>query len=513
MSTVMIVGAGPTGLTLACELAVRGMPFRIIDSAEGPFAGSRAKGVQPRTLEVFDRLGIVDEIVSSGLVGLPYRQYTADGGFRDVPRPVPAQRPDVPWPSSVLIPQWRTEAALRGRLEALGGRVEFGTALIDAEVANDVVRARLQHAGGTDEVDVAWLVGCDGGRSTVRHIAKLGFLGETHEDMRMLVGDLHVEGVDRAHWHVWRPEGGGFLAMAPLVGTDAFQLQIAIGPKSPDSPTLENFQQLVGRYTGRSDIRLSRPDWTSLWRANVRMVERYRAGRILVAGDAAHVHTPAGGQGMNTGIQDAFNLGWKLAAVQRGADSALLDSYEAERLPVARHVLELSTRLAATTLSSNTQGLVAPSEDTSQLGISYRESTLSHELRSAPGSLHAGDRAPDAPGLVDREGRSLRLFDVFRGPRATVLAFGEGWGAVLDAGLAVAPDAVHAVRVLSPGASMPEDGGVPTLVDSLNHASTIWEPGTGAIFVVRPDGVIGFADDRRDPVALVTWLRLAGLAR
>jgi len=190
----------------------------------------------------------------------------------------------------------------------------------------------------------------------------------------------------------------------------------------------------------------------------------------------------------------------------------LLDSYEAERLPVARHVLELSTRLAATTLSSKTQGLIARTEDTSQLGISYRESPLAHELRSAPGSLRAGDRAPDVPGLVDREGRSLRLFDVFRGPQATLLAFGEGWGPVLDVGLAAAAG-VHAVRVLSPGIAVPEDGGVPTLVDSLNHASAIWEPGTEALFAVRPDGVIGFADDRRDPVALVTWLRMAGLAR
>jgi 2-polyprenyl-6-methoxyphenol hydroxylase-like FAD-dependent oxidoreductase len=511
MSTVLIVGAGPTGLTLACELAVRGAPFRIIDSAEGPFAGSRAKGVQPRTLEVFDRLGIVDQIVTSGLVGLPYRQYTADGGFHDVPRPVPAKRPDVPWPSPVLIPQWRTEAALRGRLQSLGGRVEYGTALVDANVADDAVRARLRHAGGTDEVEVAWLVGCDGGRSTVRHIVKLGFLGETHEDMRMLVGDLHVQGVDRAHWHVWRPEGGAFLAMAPLAGTDAFQLQIAIGPQSPDLPTLDNFQQLVERYTGRTDIRLSRPNWTSLWRANVRMVDRYRAERVFVAGDAAHVHTPAGGQGMNTGIQDAFNLGWKLAAVQRGADSALLDSYEAERLPVARHVLELSTRLAATTLSSTTQGLIARVEDTSQLGIHYRESWLSHELRSAPGNLRAGDRAPDAPGLLDSEGTSSRLFDVLRGPQATLLAFGEGWEPVLDAALAAA--LVQAVRVLPPGAPMPEAAGAQTLVDSLRHANTIWEPGTGALFAVRPDGVIGFANDQRDPAALMVWLRQAGLAR
>lgn len=518
MSVVLIAGAGPTGLTLACELAVRGVAFRLIDAAEGPFAGSRAKGVQPRTLEVFDRLGCVDEIVAAGLIGLPFRQHGADGRFRDVARPVPERRPDVPWPAPVLIPQWRTEAALRARLEALGGRVEYGTALIGAESSDDCVHARLQRAGAIDEIDsidIEWLVGCDGGRSTVRRIAGLGFLGETHEDMRMLVGDLRVDGIDREHWHVWRPEGGGFLAMAPLAGSDAFQVQIGIGPNAPDTPTLASFQHMVERYTGRTDIRLSHPTWTSLWRANVRMVDRYRAGRVLVAGDAAHVHTPAGGQGMNTGIQDAFNLGWKLAAVEQGADPALLDSYEAERLPVARDVLELSTRLVATTLAPKTEGLVARTEDTTQLGIRYRESPLSHERRLAPGGdLRAGDRAPDATALLDRDGRAGRLFDALRGPQATLLAFGEGWEPALAAGLAAAGGNVHAVRVLAAGAPLDEQSGVRTLVDSLSQASAAWQPGEGALFAIRPDSMIGFAtDNRRDAEALIAWLRQAGLAR
>ncbi|QGZ61127.1 FAD-dependent monooxygenase [Paraburkholderia acidisoli] len=524
MSVVLIVGAGPTGLTLACELAVRGVAFRLIDAAAGPFAGSRAKGVQPRTLEVFDRLGCVEEIVAGGLIGLPFRQHGANGEFRDVPRPVPESRPDVPWPAPVLIPQWRTEAALRARLEALGGEVEYGTALVDAAENGHVVRARLRRADTIDEIEATWLVGCDGGRSTVRRLAGLGFLGETHEDMRMLVGDLQVEGIDREHWHVWRPEGGGFLAMAPLAGSEAFQVQIGIGPNAPldsaEAPTLASFQPLVERYTGRSDIRLSQPTWTSLWRANVRMVERYRAGRLLVAGDAAHVHTPAGGQGMNTGIQDAFNLGWKLAAVERGAPAALLDSYEAERLPVAREVLDLSTRLVATTLSPKTEGLVARSEDTTQLGIRYRESPLSHERRAAPaGALRAGDRAPDATALLDRAGRSWRLFDLLRGPYATLLAFGAGWEALLDAGLAAASGSaggVHALRVLAAGEST-EEGGLRTLVDSRGHAGAAWlarkGEGEGALFAIRPDGVIGFATDhRRDAEALITWLRQAGLA-
>jgi len=513
MSDILIVGAGPTGLTLACELAVRGVPFQLVDAAEGPFPGSRAKGLQPRSLEVFDRLGIIEAIVNAGQADLPFRQYTGDGGFRDVPRVVPEARPDVPWPASLLIPQWRTEAVLRDRLKALGTDVEYGTTLVGAQARSDGVRATLQRASGTEQVEVAWLVGCDGGRSAVRHVAGLQFLGETHEDMRMLVGDLHVEGVDRVHWHIWRPATGGFLAMAPLTGTDTFQIQIAIGPKSRESPTLENFQQLVERYTGRTDIRLSAPTWTSLWRANVRMVDRYRTGRIFVAGDAAHVHTPAGGQGMNTGIQDAFNLGWKLAAVQLGADSALLDTYEAERLPVARHVLDLSSRLADTVLSSKTEGLIARDKDTSQLNIHYRESSLSSELRAVPGPVRAGDRAPDAPGLQDREGTTLRLFDVFRGPHATLLAFGDGWVPVLEAAVAVAGDAVRAIRVLPAGASFSSNGGVRTLVDALGHASAAWEPGAGALFAVRPDGVIGFAHGRPDVKALTDWLRHAGLAR
>jgi 2-polyprenyl-6-methoxyphenol hydroxylase-like FAD-dependent oxidoreductase len=226
MSYVLVVGAGPTGLTLACELAVRGVPHRLVDMAPGPFPGSRAKGLQPRTLEVFDRLGIVDEIVGAGLAELPYRQHTADGGFHDVPRPGLGVRPDVPWPSPLVIPQWRTEAALRKRLESLGGRVEYATTLAAVDVGTDGVRATLEGADGSVRVDVAWLVGCDGARSMVRHAARLNLVGETNEDMRMLVGDMRVVGADRDHRHVWRPAFGDFMSLAPLAGTDAFQVHM-----------------------------------------------------------------------------------------------------------------------------------------------------------------------------------------------------------------------------------------------------------------------------------------------
>lgn len=324
----------------------------------------------------------------------------------------------------------------------------------------------------------------------------------------MLVGDMHAEGdrLDREHWHVWRSAEGGFMAMAPMAGTDGFQVQIGVGPNTPDATTLENFQQLVDHFTGGS-VRLSAPTWTSLWRANVRMVDRYRAGRIFVAGDAAHVHTPAGGQGMNTGIQDAFNLGWKLAAVVRGADESLLDSYEAERLPVARDVLGLSNRLAATVTSSSTGGLVARTEDTSQLSIQYRDSPLSQELRATPGRVQAGDRAPDATGLRDANGRTCRLFDTFRGTQATLLAFGTAVLPMAKAALAASGDALRAVCLVPAGTALPSFG----LTDTDGHAAAAWEPGHGALFVVRPDGVIGFAADPGDAAPLLAWLQRAGL--
>lgn len=500
MTPVLVVGAGPTGLTLACELAVRGVPHRLIDAAAGPFAGSRAKGLQPRTLEVFDRLGIVDRIVAAGSVDLPFRQYAEDGGFRDVPRPGLGPRPDVPWPSPILLPQWEAEAALRDRLAALGGHVEYGTTLTDVVAGTDGVRAGLAHARGVESVDPAWLVGCDGGRSTVRDAAGLAFVGETRDDLRMLVGDFRVDGLDRDHWHVWRFASGAFVSMAPLPGSEIFQVQVALGPRETETATLAGFRQVIARRFGEADrFRLSEPTWMSLWRANVRMVDRYRAGRILVAGDAAHVHPPAGGQGMNTGIQDAFNLGWKLAAVVRGAPEALLDTYEAERLPVARGVLALSSRLAATATSASTGGLVARDDDTFQLGIRYRASPLSRDLRATPGRVRAGDRAPDATGLVDGQGVAHRLFDRLRGPRATVLVFGDTPVPV------VSGDRVDVVRI----AEARDDT---TLGDTQGHAAAAWEPGTGALFVVRPDGYVGLAVDPSDAHALPGWLADAGLA-
>jgi 2-polyprenyl-6-methoxyphenol hydroxylase-like FAD-dependent oxidoreductase len=492
---VLIIGAGPTGLTLACDLARRHIPFRLIDAAPEPFRGSRGKGTQPRSLEVLEDLGVAEELLGDGRFHLPIRFYGADGGHEDTDLHAGRHpRPDVPYASSMLIPQWRVEKAIRERMLALGGQVEYGVSLVAVEQHIDGVTATIAHADGrTEQVRSVYLVGCDGGRSVTRKLAGISFDGETLEAHRMLVGDVSATALDRDHWHTWR-NVDGFLALCPLPGTQQFQFQASVGPAMTEEPSLELFQRIVEERSGRQDIVLSDITWMSLWRANVRMVDRYRNGRLFLAGDAAHVHSPAGGQGMNTGIQDAYNLGWKLAAVWRGADPYLLDTYEEERLPVARALLGLSSKLHFQTYQ-NQRIASRRDEETLQLGINYRHASLSHELRGEPGALQAGDRAPDAPGLRDAQGEH-RLFDFFRGPHVTVLAFGEGWDGMLDALRLRHGDGLKIVAIGN------------GLADTEGYATAAYGVDGCVLFVVRPDGYIGLVTRDRSTLPVERYLSL-----
>src|ERR1700691_4711852 len=423
--SVLILGAGPTGLALACVLARRGAAFRIIDKTAKYFAGSRGKGVQPRSLEVLEDLGVIDRILANGRFHLPFRAY--DGATVLGDHDMHADRvptPEVPYASPLIIPQWRVEQILRDRLAAYGGRVELSTELMGFEQERDGVTATLGRPDGIEQLVTEYMVGADGGRSFVRKELGVGFEGETWKHERMLVGDVQVDGLDREHWHSWPKHAAGWVALCPLPATDTFQFQAQIAADEPDEQTLERFQEITHERTGRSDIRLYGATWLSLYRANVRMVDRYRVGRVFLAGDAAHVHSPAGGQGMNTGIQDAYNLGWKLGEVLAGAPGELLQTYEEERLPIAAAVLGITTKLHRTSftgkLSDQRRG-----PETLQLGLHYRGSSLARDERDLPASVEAGDRAPDAP-CHDATGRPIRLFDLFRGPHFTLLAFGRG---------------------------------------------------------------------------------------
>ena len=500
---VLIVGAGPTGLALACVLARRGATLRIIDKVPEYFMGSRGKGLQPRSLEVLEDLGAIDRILANGRFHLPFRGY--DGATVLGDHDMHADRfptPDVPYASPLIIPQWRVEQILRERLAAYGFQVELSTELTGFTQNSDGVTATLGRPDGTEQIVVEYMVGADGGRSLVRKELGAGFEGETWKSERMLVGDVQVDGLDREHWHSWPKHEAGWVALCPLPSTDTFQFQAQIAADEPDEPTLQRFQQIIDERTGRSDIRLHDATWLSLYRANVRMVDSYRVGRVFLAGDAAHVHSPAGGQGMNTGIQDAYNLGWKLGEVMAGAPGELLDTYEEERLPVAASVLGVTTKLHRA-ISTAKPGDQRRGPETLQLGISYRDSSLARDQRVFPGSVLAGDRAPDAP-FHDSAGKPVRLFDLFRGPHFTLLAFCPG---VVTQGITQRfGSSVHTYTVTradeSTGIAAPAD----SIVDTAGHAYRAYDVEAGALVLVRPDGYIGLMSECSAPSIVEEYL-------
>lgn len=453
----LVVGAGPTGLTLGIELARRGVAVRVVDASDVPFAGSRGDGLQPRTLEVFDDLGVLDAVLDAGMAPAPIRAHVGGRfvGLHRMSDPV-EPTPAVPYPNPWMLGQSQTEGILRDRLAALGVRVEQGTALTGFVQDGDGVTATLVRDGVEETVRAAYLVGADGGRSTVRRTLGIRFDGTTDESVRMLLGDVRAEGLDHALGHFFGDGPGVGVVFSPLPGGDLFQFGSPLADGEGD-PSLAGLQAQLDRF-GSWDVRLTEMTWSTVWRPNIRLAQRFRDGRVFLAGDAAHVHPPTGGQGLNTGIQDAYNLGWKLASGQ----PELIDSYEAERLPVAARVLGISSALmqkyADGAADSHRRG-----SEFHQLDVGYRESPIVSDTRPRPGRLRAGDRAPDAP-LVDAHGKQVRLFDLFRGPHVTTLAFG----------------ADRIVRT--------SDG--TELVDAAGHAFDAYDVADGTTVVVRPDGYV-----------------------
>ena len=409
---VLVVGAGPTGLTLAVELTRRGIATRLIDSAGPNKSGSRGKGLQPRTLEMFDLAGLLEPFLHAGALYPPMR-------VRWGPLALPIGRlskavgatPSEPQPNLWMVPQFKTEELLRMKLESLGGRVDYHTELRRFTTSEDAVDAELDGAA----VRAKFLVGCDGGKSCVRRTLGLSLRGEALPGRDMVVADVRLSGQSRRHWDTWPLAGGGLVTICPLPGADLYQL-MAMCRNTPAASdlSLAAIGQRVARATG-DRVTVLEVRSASIYRPQARMVTQYRVGRVLLAGDAAHVHPPAGGQGLNTGVQDAFNLGWKLARVLRGANADLLDTYQAERLPVAAAVLGLSKRL-----------LLKPSlrrgDAEKQLRLTYRDGPLGGGDETSAGQ-RAGDRAPDAP-VVREDGSPARLFELLRSGAPTVLDLG-----------------------------------------------------------------------------------------
>jgi 2-polyprenyl-6-methoxyphenol hydroxylase-like FAD-dependent oxidoreductase len=471
MADVLISGAGASGLTLAIELARRGVACRVIDKMDGPFRGSRGKGIQPRTQEIFEDLGIIDRIVAVGGLYPPQHVYRADGSFviSDVAAPV-EPTPAEPYHLALMVPQFMTEGVMRERLLELGREVEFGCELVGFEQDQDGVTARLDGKAGAETIRVRYLIGADGGRSFVRHALDIGFPGKTL-GVRAVVADVVLTGLDRTAWHRFcEGEMDRQMSLCPLAGTELFQLQAPIPRDGDVDLSAEGLSAMVAERISRSNICVESVSWASVYNMNARLADRYRAGHVFLIGDAAHIHPPTGGQGLNTSVQDAYNLGWKLAAAISGAPETLLDSYERERRPVAADMLGLATKL----LDAAKRGDMSRGRDVQQLDLGYPDSPLTLEKPERHGGLLAGDRAPDAP-LRGAGGQTTRLFELFKGWHWTLLGYEVERQAV-------SPRAGLRIHTIGPHDE---------LIDAAGHFREAYAVSPGDWVLVRPDGYIG----------------------
>jgi 2-polyprenyl-6-methoxyphenol hydroxylase-like FAD-dependent oxidoreductase len=554
---VLIVGAGPTGLTLACELLWRGVGCRVIDKAASPATTSRALGLQPRTLELFDTMGIIDRVLATGGPVTDANLYAGDrllltlsaAGLRNL---------DTPYPRLWITPQASVERPLIERLLELGATVERSRELEGFRQSDSSVVATVRHgdADETEEIHAGWLVGCDGAHSRVRKALGVTFEGGTYEE-KFLLADADVDwSRERDRTHTWFPPDGMF-SVFPLPGTSQWRI-FAVLEGEAEPPSLELFQRLFRERTGDVKTTLSNPTWMSAFTINRRMVDRYRVERTFLAGDAAHVHSPFGAQGMNTGIQDAFNLAWKLALVVQGEASArLLDTYEEERLPVARSVLAQTDTNTRVLLSDNpvmrfvrervltlerVQAYAA--RRSSQLFVNYRSSSLSQphggthvervtgkrvprarasgktglkDLLRFRGGPRAGDRAPDGPSIRAASREKTSLFREFRGTGFSLLLFGgtvrtETGNARLSEiarrveGLPGNPVKTHLiVGADSAPEGLAREGSV--LLDGSGSLHELYGASTESLYLIRPDGHVGFRGQPAEAEPLIEYLR------
>jgi 2-polyprenyl-6-methoxyphenol hydroxylase-like FAD-dependent oxidoreductase len=508
---VLVVGAGPTGLTLAAQLHALGAGVRIVDRQLDREHESRALAVQPRTLEVLRGLGIAPTLVERGN---DTSQLQLHAGERVVVvRLFDVGLEDTAFPFLLFISQAETEAVLNEHLAEQGVDVERGVELVEFKAGEDAVRCTLRHGDETTErLHARYLVGCDGAHSSVRHGAGIPFEGGAYPQTFVL-GDLEVDGeLEPDVGHAFLGESG-MLFFFPLARPASWRMLGMRPPGGEDEqeraqPTLADLQGIAEAFTG-GRLRLRDPVWLTYFRLHHRHAARYRADRVFLAGDAAHVHSPAGAQGMNTGIQEASNLGWKLALVAKGiADEALLESYETERQPIGGFVLRFTDRAARiatserrtlrllrTELVPRLAPLVLRSSRAraygfrtlAQLRIHYRNSPAVQEgepaLRRGP---QAGDRLPDA--RIARNGRPGWLHDALAPPGFHLLLCGptDGWNEHHVAALQERYNGLVSVHRLARKAT-PR-----VLHDREGQAFSRLGVDGAAQYLVRPDGHIGY---------------------
>ncbi len=402
--------------------------------------------------------------------------------------------PDEPYLIPLMVPQFLTEAVLRERLAELGHRPHFGCELTAFEQDAEGVTAHVMSADGDQTLRVRYLVGTDGGKSYVRHALNIEFPGETL-GVRAVVADVRLEGLGTDAWHRFN-EGSmeKQTSFCPLRGTDMFQVQAPIPIEGDIDLSPAAMTAWVAARTGRMDIVIREVLWASAFHMNARMADKYQVGRVFIGGDAAHIHPPTGGQGLNTSVQDAYNLGWKLAAVINGAPEKLLATYEEERRPIAAEMLGLSTKLLE---AARARGDMRRGRETQQLDLGYPESSLSlNSPARSPDRVMAGDRAPDAP-IRGAAGQPTRLFKLFQGPHWTLLGY-----QVDRAAIAPRRDLhIHTVGVRG------------DIVDESGYVRDAYGVSAGDWVLVRPDGYIGAIVSSGEIAALYRYLDDVGLLR
>jgi len=428
---VLVVGGGPTGLTMAIQLARQGVNFRVIDKYKEPSDKSKALGVHSRTLEILDDFGVIDEFLASG-VEVNIINVFADG--KRIAH-LTLDELDSPFPFALCLPQSRTEELLRKLLGSFGKSVEHSLELVEMEQLSDRVIATIIDADGNrQEISCRYLVGCDGSHSKVRHLLGLDFEGEQYPET-FLLADVSVEGdIAENEINVFN-NGDGLLAIFPY-GNNRYRIVGDIGETAPSEkePDLAEVQKVVDERCP-TKLSLGDPRWIAAFAIHRRHVNRYRVGRVFIAGDAAHIHSPAGGQGMNTGIQDACNLAWKLALALSGRVSEdFLESYNDERLAIALGVLKMTDFMMKVNTTRNPvakhlRNKIAPLLSAQEVIQERMRNSISEHSLNYRKSAIVAEHAPSlidsvVPPLKDlKDSHGLTGYMEFhRGPRAGDLA-------------------------------------------------------------------------------------------
>jgi 2-polyprenyl-6-methoxyphenol hydroxylase-like FAD-dependent oxidoreductase len=541
---------------MAAELARHGIACRLIEASTERSGLSKALGVQPRTLEVFADMGLVDAVLGACVRVHGTNAYS--GGQRIVH--VDFDDAETAFPFAAVLPQCDVEARLEQHAAKLGVKVERGVKLAWLVVGDDGVTAALVGPSGEEMVRTPWLVGCDGAHSTVRHALGLPFDGVRYGE-RFVLGDVRVKWA-RPHdeIHVFLAPGGP-AAFFPLPGEDRWRV-VATTPAPSDgeddrAPTLDDLRTIALAH-GADDAVIDDPRWLAPFRIHRRIVPTYRRGRVFLAGDAAHIHSPMGGQGMNTGIQDAYNLAWKLALVLKGAGRPwILDSYDAERRPIAAATLvgtDLATKVVtlrhpiAREVRDHLAAMLTPIDAIQkritraafEIALHYRRSPMVAEDRAPVTSATLwddrtgeraslrdwmdfgagpapGDRAPDVE-VIDASG-PRRLHAILGGTAHVALLFDgaasteEGYArferiraALGDASRGWGAHVVSRVVLPRAAAEVAARYGADALLDLDGTLHRRFGAGAECLYLIRPDGYVAYRSQPADEARLVAYL-------